>query len=191
MGRLEAESRERTRKNELRRLVLESVKVAGVVALFLVAPNVVGAMARLGMIPSRRQNDVVLRSCDRLIRAGLLTKNAEGMIRLTPKGESTLQMLHAKEAALRKPRKWDKKWRVLVFDIPNYRRGLRDKVRNTLKSIGFVQLQASVWVYPFDCEDLVTLLKAELRVGKDLLYMIVDSIENDRALRHTFQLNVR
>ena len=54
--------------------------------------------------------------------------------------------------------------------------------------IGFVRLQDSVWVYPYDCEDLITLLKADFRVGKDVLYLIVDSIENDKYLRAEFNL---
>jgi hypothetical protein len=53
---------------------------------------------------------------------------------------------------------------------------------------GFVRLQDSVWVYPYDCEDIITLLKAEYRIGDDMRYMIVDSIERDSALRRHFKL---
>jgi DNA-binding transcriptional regulator PaaX len=76
----------------------------------------------------------------------------------------------------------------LVFDIPEKRKGLRQKVRNTLITIGFERLQDSVWVYPYDCEDLIMLLKAGFHVGDDMLYMIVDSIERDKDLRDHFQL---
>lgn len=54
--------------------------------------------------------------------------------------------------------------------------------------IGFIRLQDSVWIYPYDCEDLLTLLKADLKVGKDLLYMIVDSLEGDAKIRLFFGL---
>jgi len=57
-----------------------------------------------------------------------------------------------------------------------------------LKAIGFVQLQKSVWVFPYDCEDLIILLKADFKVGKDVLYMIVDKIENDREIKKVFNL---
>jgi hypothetical protein len=43
-----------------------------------------------------------------------------------------------------------------------------------------------VWVYPYDCEDLITLLKADFKIGKDLLYVITESIENDKWLRQSF-----
>jgi CRISPR-associated endonuclease Cas2 len=77
---------------------------------------------------------------------------------------------------------------MLIFDISEKRRGTRDKVRNTLISIGFIHLQDSVWVYPYDCEDLITLLKADFMIGKDLLYVIADKIENDIELHKKFGL---
>ena len=80
---------------------------------------------------------------------------------------------------------------MLIFDIPEKKRHLRYKVRSTLSAVGFTRLQDSVWIYPYDCEDFVTLLKADFRIGKDLLYMIVDSLENDTWLRKKFNLGQR
>lgn len=57
-----------------------------------------------------------------------------------------------------------------------------------MRDIGFVRLQDSVWVYPYDCEDFIALLKAELKVGKDVLYAIVDTIEFDKHIRRHFGL---
>lgn len=187
MGKMEQESTRRTKRNELKKIILETVKVAGLLSVLIVAPNVVGAMAKLGIIRSPRQKDIVLRSCDRYVRAGLL-KWEDKKLRLTPKGVSELHTLLAREQTAHKPRRWDKKWRVLIFDIPEYRKGLRDQIRRALMSIGFVRLQDSVWVYPYDCEDLITLLKADFRVGKDMLYLIVDSLEGDKELRKRFAL---
>ena len=72
--------------------------------------------------------------------------------------------------------------------MPEKRKGLRDKIRLTLNSIGFVKLQDSVWVYPYPCEDLIVLLKADFKIGKDLLYIIADSVENDSELQKLFNL---
>jgi len=76
----------------------------------------------------------------------------------------------------------------LIFDIPEYRRSLREKMRRTLTVIGFKRLQDSVWIYPYDCEDLITLLKADFRIGRDVLYMIVDQLEGDQRLCKEFGL---
>ncbi len=187
MGKQEQESRERTKRNQLRKIILETVKGAGVISLAFVAPNVVGAMAKLGLLPSARQKDVVTRTSTRLVAAGLMEWH-DSKLRLTPKGEKTLRILKLQEYARSRPRRWDKKWRVLIFDIPERRKGLRLKLRSTLRTIGFVRLQDSVWVYPHDCEDLIALLKADFHIGDDVLYMIVDSIERDAELRRHFKL---
>lgn len=117
-----------------------------------------------------------------------LLEYQNGFLRLTKKGQMLFREIERRDFKLTRPKRWDKKWRVLIFDIPEKRRGLRDKVRSTLRSIGFERLQDSVWVYPYDCEDLITLLKADFKIGKDLLYLIVDKIENDTVIRKFFGL---
>src|SRR3989344_5509248 len=51
-----------------------------------------------------------------------------------------------------------------------------------------LKLQNSVWVYPYDCEDFISLLKADFKIGKDVLYIIVEKLENDWHLRKFFNL---
>lgn len=57
-----------------------------------------------------------------------------------------------------------------------------------MQSFGFYRLQDSVWVYPYDCEDVIGLLKTNLGLGSAVLYMIVEKIENDRRLREHFEV---
>ena len=108
---------------------------------------------------------------------------------ITPAGRKAIESEQQK-ALMRLPglRRWDKRWRVIIFDIPERHRATRDRLRTMLRSLGFVQLQASVWVYPHDCEDLIALLKADFHAGDDMLYMIVDTIERDSWLRKHFGL---
>lgn len=183
---MEAESRRRARRGELQALILGTIKLTGLLSVALLAPNVIQGMHRLGLVPSTRQNDVVRRSCRRMLDRGFLVWE-HGKLRLTMKGERELRLLQLREESHSR-RRWDSKWRVLIFDIPERKRVLRNRVRETLRLIGFVRLQGSVWVYPHDCEDLVTLLKADFKIGNDLVYMIVDQIENDGRLRKAFNL---
>src|SRR3989304_4484269 len=143
----------------LKKAILATVKVAGLLTVAAIAPN--------------------------LVKNGLL-QYKNGFLELTKNGETELELLEMKGWKMDKPKRWDGRWRMLIFDIPETRRPARDKVRQTLSTIGFYRLQDSVWIYPYDCEDLVTLLKTDFRVGKDLLYLIVDSIENDKNLRKSF-----
>ncbi len=188
MGKLEEASRKRSRRTNIQKLVLGSVAAVGAISVALVAPGVIGAMGKLGLIPSSRQLEIIKKSRSRLVARGLLVFQ-DGFLRLTPKGERVLRRLELHDFKLKRPKRWDKKWRVLIFDIPERRKSLRYKLRLTLLSIGFVRLQDSVWVYPYDCEDLITLLKADFKVGKEMLYLIVDSIENDGPLKTRFELS--
>ena len=61
-------------------------------------------------------------------------------------------------------------------------------LRRSMLTAGFIKLQNSVWIYPYDCEDLITLLKADLHMGKQVLYMIVEHLENDKEVRAHFNL---
>lgn len=190
MGIIEETNKKRTRRRNMQKLVLETVAVAGLVSVALVAPNVLGAMGKLGLLPSRRQQESINAARTRLLKKGLLKRDARGFLRLTPQGQKTLEKMRVFENGLPRPRRWDKKWRVLTFDIPYYRRGLGEKVRRGLQAAGFALFQKSVWIYPYDCEDFIALLKADLKIGKDMRYLIVDSIEGDRAYREQFGLRL-
>ena len=87
-----------------------------------------------------------------------------------------------------KPKRWDGKWRVLIFDIPERKRNIRDYIRSTLVTLGFYHLQDSVWVCPYDREDFIAMLKVDLQIGKDVLYVIADRIEHDMPIRKYFEL---
>ena len=187
MGIQEQESLVRTRKANLKKFILSAVSTAGLLGVAIVAPNVIGAMGKLGIMPRKRQSEFVNASRERLVRQGLLTYQ-DNLLRLTSVGERALRKLELADYNLRKPKRWDHKWRVLIFDIPEHRRGMREKVRRTLVTIGFQRLQDSVWVYLYDGEDILILLKAGFHIGKHLLYLIVDSIENDKHLREQFGL---
>lgn len=120
----------------------------------------------------------------------LVEKEGRKFARLTPRGERYLQYEQQKASLqLQRQKRWDKRWRVIIFDIPEYRRGTRDKLRLTMQNAGFYRLQDSVWVYPHDCEDFMTLLKADLKIGNAILYMVVEKIENDIKLKDHFSLS--
>ena len=87
-----------------------------------------------------------------------------------------------------KKRRWNGRWAVVIFDIPERRRRTGDRLRIMMQETSFVRLQDGVWVFPYDCEDFISLVKAELKIGAAVLYMVVEHIENDKHLRSHFGL---
>ncbi|MDO8589743.1 MAG: hypothetical protein Q7R69_00500 [bacterium] len=187
MGRLEEENRKRVRRGEIQKLILNSVKIAGVLSIGLVAPQVIGAMGKLGLITNKRQDEIVRSSASKLVKKGLL-KYENNRYKLTVDGEKQLRRWELQDYKLTQPKKWDKKWRVIIFDIPEKKKKIRHQIRYLFTTAGLSRLQDSVWVFPYDCEDLIGLLKTDFGIGKDLLYLIVDEIENDKHLREEFGL---
>ena len=53
---------------------------------------------------------------------------------------------------------WDKKWRIVIFDIPEKLKKVRETLRYHLKRLGFMKLQHSVFVLPFECRNEIEYL---------------------------------
>ena len=88
-----------------------------------------------------------------------------------------------------KKEQWDKKWRMVAFDIPNTCRKGRDAIRYRLRLGGFYELQESMFIYPYDCErdirDFVVLFKLE----KYVRFALLDFIDGQDSLIKLFKLN--
>ncbi len=186
MGKLEEISKKRNTRQNIQRAILMTIETAGVLTLAAVAPNATQLLKTFGYDPKQRHKEIIKRARENLIHKNFLIYE-NGFLRLTDKGKSELEKLRLKDWNKEK-RKWDGRWRILIYDIPERNRGTRNKIRKTLTYIGFIKVQQSVWLYPYDCEDFITLFKAELKIGKNLIYLIVDSMENDKIFRETFHL---
>lgn len=191
MGHIEERVQKRTRRGELKRAILQTVAAAGFISLALMAPNAPKTIPRdlLRKIFDRSRNarDVAV---SKLVRDGMLVRerrNGMNLLRISAKGQQYLNDKR-RQYSLVRPKRWDHKWRVVIFDIKEPRRPIRDALRRELRAVGFEKVQDSVWAYPYPCEDFVALLKADFRIGKDVLYMVAEELEYDFQLRKTFDL---
>ncbi len=179
------------RTGEVGRTVLGVVAIAGIIGIGMVAPNVLQLLPYTPLFRAQRRN-YVNSVVGRCIERGLLKREEKHgigtVLRLTPKGEALLTRYQLKEITIPKPKRWDKKYRIIIFDIKEARRSTRNMLRMELLRLGFIRLQHSVWVHPYECQEVVILLKANLHIGKDVLYIIADSVENDRWLKEEFGL---
>ncbi len=191
MGILENEAQQERRKNYLQRALLVAVGISGLMLVGAIAPNVSQIIRKAGR--NKYKFSYQVKSvATRLAQKGLvrfIDRGGKKYLEITEKGRRILE-LEQQEAALKQRvrRRWDKRWRMVAFDIPERYRTTRNKLRTTLRALGFMQLQGSVWVYPYDCEEIITLLKSDLRLGGMALYSIVEKIENDARLKRHFKL---
>ncbi len=181
----------RARRGEIKTALLQFIALGGIVTLAVAAPALVsGVPKHLVKKIFDRPRSARDAAISRLIAQGCLVRSKRkgvSILEVTNKGQNYLR-LAAKKHREPIPRRWDKKWRVVIFDIKERNRGTRTRLRRELQSIGFKMLQASVWVYPYPCEDFVALLKADVHIGRDALYLVVEEMENDKHLRKYFSL---
>ena len=192
MGTVESEAKKKRRYTNIQQTLLATVALTGVVLVAAIAPNAPAALAKLPSFKRAQLRYQYRTALGRLAAQGHVIfekRDGKQYARITESGRKILAFEHEKaKLDITKKRRWNGRWRVIIFDIPERRRRTRDRLRNIMREIGFVRLQDSVWVFPYDCEDFITLLKAELKIGAAVLYMIVEHIENDKHLRVHFGL---
>lgn len=127
----------------------------------------------------------------RMRRAGLIKNHPESekFFILTDRGKREMERaLHQVHIERAKSGKWDSKWRVLFFDIPEKHRKLRTFLRSELIDCGFEPIQKSVLVSPFRiAEDVIEILEYR-GIEKWVKLMIADTIFGDEELKAKFKL---
>ncbi len=177
-----------TSRIKYKSLILKIVATSALITVAMIAPNALQLLKISDRRKQQQSNYKLNNSLYSLLKNGHIkfveNKSGKKYLSLTPRGR--LEFLKYQKVSFMKPKIWDKHWRVVIFDIPEQKRRLRDIVRFHLKKIGFIQLQKSVWVFPYDCEEIILLLKTNFKFGKEVLYMKVQLIENDRAIRQHY-----
>lgn len=190
---MEEGTKKRRKKENIQKAVLAAVAITGTLAVGMLAPNIFLALP--GIMGKRRYKLAfqARTAASRLAIKGyvrFVEKNGKKRMEITDAGRRAVALESAKVAlAAKRGKRWDKRWRLVMFDIPHHRRRDRDYLREVVRACGFLRLQDSVWVFPYDCEDLVTLLKADMKIGKDVLYAIVETLENDEWIKKHFELS--
>jgi CRISPR/Cas system-associated endoribonuclease Cas2 len=192
MGIVETEARKKRIYTNVQQTLLATVALAGIVLVATTAPNLPMALDKLPAIKRAKLKYQYRTAFGRLAAQGHIVfekRDDKQYARITESGRKALA-LEQEKAKLQntKKKRWNGRWRVVIFDVPEKRRKTRDRLREIMDRTGFMRLQDSVWVFPYDCEDFITLLKAELKIGVAVLYMVVEHIENDKHLRAHFGL---
>ena len=115
-------------------------------------------------------------------------KNGITTVKITNKGNVKLKSYSIDFVKISNPKKWDGKWRMVMFDLPIRYSKARDSLRLKLKQLGFVQFQKSVWIYPYPCFDEILFIADYYKVGNYVEIMTVTDINNDIKFKKHFRL---
>ncbi|MEK7510307.1 MAG: hypothetical protein AAB567_01965 [Patescibacteria group bacterium] len=129
----------------------------------------------------------------RLLRRGMIemTRNGHDIhLTLTEKGKEAAGYMQIDELKIKRPKRWDGYWRLILFDIANLKTMHRNAFRAKLKSLGFTPLQKSIWLCPFDCKPEIEILKDFFGLTeKEVRLVVAKNIGNETSFRQHYRLS--
>ncbi len=187
------------RYNIITKEILSTLAIAGMIVIASTSPYFLINIAR-AIIKNKKYNknktneQKIVGSLRRLKNNQLIIikeeDNGKFIIELTGKGKKKVGEIQFESMEIKKPKVWDEKWRIIVFDIPEkQKKRARNALREKLQKLNFYQLQKSVWVYPYSCEKEIQFLCEFFDINPFVNIIIAEKIYDDTKLRKYFKLN--
>jgi len=182
----------RVKTTEIVDIITKTILTTGAISLSILVPNTAQFVGKAFLKKSDKDE---ARS---KVRNGLrymkqqryvtVTETADGtqIITLTEAGKQRYERRQFDTLQIQTPKHWDKKWRIVMFDIPEQHKAARNSLNWKLKQLGFKQLQRSVWVHPFPCLPEVELIKSTYGIEKFVTLLETESIDSHNKLVRQF-----
>jgi hypothetical protein len=144
-------------------ILLQVALAGGILVLALAAPNVLQLFAPVFKQRSRSSwyPSGVKKRINSLARQKLVDIEEKGgvvRIQLTAGGKKKVLSFALDGMQIKSPSRWDGRWRIVAFDVPEKKRRGRDIFRQKLKELGFKEFQQSVWAHQHSCLEEVSFL---------------------------------
>src|SRR3989338_9444783 len=174
------------------RILLTSLVVGGVV--LVAATNPYFGIKAIGAIQKelkRRKWEQFRNGLYHLKRKGYIDvePNPDGtyIIRTTKAGREQAHKYDLDKLSIEVPKKWDKNWRLVVFDIPARKYKARSALLGKLKELGFIMFQKSVWAHPFECKNEIAVVSRAFEVERYIHQTTCHKVSAGEYLRFEFE----
>jgi len=107
---------------------------------------------------------------------------------LTDNGKNKVLCYNLDKIEIKKPTRWDKLWRVVIFDVPESLKKGRNALAAKLKQLGFYPLQKSVFIYPYECKDEINFIVEVFDLRPYVRFIVAKEIDIDLDLKNKFKL---
>lgn len=158
----------------------------------IVAPNIMQALDGplrnlFNQLDTREKEREIQRVIRYMKQQGLLAGSYEHGLQLTDKARQRLAKTDFENLRAEPQAIWDKRWRIILYDIPEHHKSARNAFARRLRLFGCFQLQKSTWITPFPCRDGITTLAAQYDVDKNVTYFEAINLDNEKILKKRFQ----
>ena len=172
--------------------MLALLAIGGILTVGMIAPNIFGAVGRSNKRSRffnkknfneakhylKRQNYVKIKKDGRALEMDITEK---GMRKVLQGAFNDLKVAVSG--------KWDGIWRIVIFDIPDRHKWARDGFRRKLNEMGFYQMQESVFVMPYPCEEEIEFLVSTFNISSYARLIKAPFFAPDDDVKDYFHLN--
>lgn len=174
--------------------ILVTLGLSVVLMVAIMAPNAIQVFKPFLRTKGRRSNyrqtriRESLRSLEKRHLIEYLESKEGALIRLTDKGREHIRKFELD--TLKLPVKaWDRRWRLILFDIPEENGKARRALQERLRGLGCFPLQKSVFVYPHECRDEINFLVEFFEVSAYIRYLETPHLDySENSARKFFNL---
>lgn len=173
------------------RFLVELLSAGGEVVFHLVGvPMVKGiaAIFALGAEFNKREFNRTIKRLAKNNMIGVSETNEGTRIYLKKPGKEKAIEFSLSELEIKRPKQWDGKWRVVIFDIPKKFDVVRRIFQRTLKNLGFLMIQKSVYIHPFDCKKEIEYIRSAYSAQPYIKLLLVEKLEDESILKKKFDL---
>ena len=105
-------------------------------------------------------------------------------------GKKLIRQNKLEEMKIEKPKNWDKKWRIIIYDIQHKQRKASNAFRKKLQELGLYQLQKSVWISPYECIAEIEFLCSifDININEFVYYFKTSEIPEEKEIKKFFNL---
>ncbi len=178
-------------KGELAKEILKGLALGGFIATCFVLPNF-AQVAKLFGAKDWKDKERLRQSLKYLNKQRFVKisfdKKGNQVVKITEKGNKKVLKYQVNDLKITIPKKWDKMWRLVIFDIPEKHKRARDAITLKLQDMGFYALQKSVFISPYECKNEVDFIFSVFKIRDYVHYFVVKKLEHEDLLRGEFGL---
>ena len=177
-------------RGELAKEILKGLAMGGFIVMCLAMPNLVQVvdLFKPGNSRDRYRVRQAIRGLQKKNMVRIRNRNGHEVMEITTEGKKKVLDYDFDEMKLNVRQKWDGKWRLVMFDIPETRKGSRNIVSSKIKEIGMYPIQKSVFIFPHSCRDEIDFVGEVTGVRKNIIYIEATHIDGDEKAREHFGL---
>jgi DNA-binding transcriptional regulator PaaX len=177
-------------KRELTKNILKGLAVGGLIVASFALPGLPQIFSMLGINNSKDRYRVkrVIKSLEEQKLIDIYEKDDKQTMKITEKGKQRVLKYKFNEMIIGRPKKWDKHWRIISFDIPEKHKKGRDALTRKLKEMELYPIQKSVFICPFECRDEIDFIGEIFNIRKFIHYFVAKEIDDEEYLKKFYHL---